>query len=68
VETNSTVQTAYEQLMNDQSLTVDYRPSPVVTVWRDCCDPQPNNTGNEELMQDAIAAWWFPRHASEQPN
>eukprot|EP00036_Acanthoecidae_sp_10tr_P002586 CAMPEP_0182930890 /NCGR_PEP_ID=MMETSP0105_2-20130417/26658_1 /TAXON_ID=81532 ORGANISM="Acanthoeca-like sp., Strain 10tr" /NCGR_SAMPLE_ID=MMETSP0105_2 /ASSEMBLY_ACC=CAM_ASM_000205 /LENGTH=392 /DNA_ID=CAMNT_0025069231 /DNA_START=8 /DNA_END=1182 /DNA_ORIENTATION=- len=50
--------TAYHVLMNDTSLTVDYRPSPVGVVHRDCCDPHPNNTGNLQYERDSIAAYY----------
>eukprot|EP00039_Didymoeca_costata_P012626 m.182734 g.182734 ORF g.182734 m.182734 type:complete len:400 (+) comp15535_c0_seq1:161-1360(+) len=50
---------AYSQLMNDTSLNAKYAPKPVTTVWRDCCNPHPDNTGNRNLETDAIAAYYL---------
>jgi len=52
-------QPRYETLMNDTSLTNTYQPQPVATVWRDCCNAHPNNSGNLNLERDSIAAYYL---------
>lgn len=51
--------TAAQVFLNDSSLTTDYKPSPQKQVWRDCCNPHPNSTGNYEFMVDSIAAYYL---------
>eukprot|EP00041_Stephanoeca_diplocostata_P002025 m.22826 g.22826 ORF g.22826 m.22826 type:complete len:411 (-) comp12809_c0_seq3:321-1553(-) len=50
--------TAYQTLMNDTSLPLDYQPAPVAVVHRDCCNPHPNSSGASNFERDGIACYY----------